>query len=109
MQDGKYGSETHAALMDAVADDDEGQKDMPETDPVPEAPVPAGKRVLIISEGGKVNIRAGNGTRYARISSVAPGTTFDLVATAVNGWHAVGFGNQVGWVSGRFSEIVTAL
>lgn len=106
LQDGKYGSETHAALMDAVADDDEGRKDAPETDPAPETPVSAGQRVVIVSEGGKVNIRAGNGTQYARLSSVAPGTTFDHIATAENGWHAVPFGNRVGWVSGSFSRIV---
>ena len=106
LQDGKYGSETHAALMDAVADDDEGRKDEPEIDPAPETPVSAGQRVVIVSEGGKVNIRAGNGTQYARLSSVAPGTTFEHIATAANGWHAVAFGNQVGWVSGSFSRIV---
>ena len=106
LQDGKYGSETHAALMDAVADDDEGNKDEPETDPIPETPRPAGMTVVIVSEGGKVNIRAGNGTQYARLSSVAPGTTFEHIATAANGWHAVPFGNHVGWVSGSFSRIV---
>ena len=106
VQDGKYGSETHAALMDAVADDDEGKKDVPEADLAPDTPVPAGKRVLIISEGGKVNIRAGNGTQYARLSSVAPGTTFDLVSTAENGWHAVPFGNHVGWVSGTYAQLI---
>ena len=92
--------------MDAVADDDEGRKDEPEIDPAPETPVSAGQRVVIVSEGGKVNIRAGNGTQYARLSSVAPDTTFEHIATAANGWHAVAFGNQVGWVSGSFSRIV---
>lgn len=29
-----------------------------------------------------------------------------LIATAANGWHAVPFGNRVGWVSGSFSRIV---
>ena len=106
LQDGKYGSETHAALMDAVADDDEGRKNAPETDPAPETPVSAGQRVVIVSEGGKVNIRTGNGTQYARLSSVAPGTTFENIATAANGWHAVPFGNRVGWVSDSFSRIV---
>ena len=104
LQDGKYGSETHAALMDAVADDDEGNKDEPETDPIPETPRPAGMTVVIVSEGGKVNIRAGNGTQYARLSSVAPGTTFEHIATAANGWLAVAVGNRVGWVSGSYAQ-----
>ena len=29
-----------------------------------------------------------------------------LIATAANGWHAVPFGNRVGWASGSFSRIV---
>ena len=106
LQDGTYGSETYAALMDAVADNDEGNRDEPETNPMPETHRPAGTMVLIFSEGGKVNIHAGNGTQYARLSSVAPGTTFEHIATAANGWHAVPFGNRVGWVSGSFSRIV---
>lgn len=106
--DGKYGDKTHAALMDAVADDDEGKQD--EQQPVepekPEEPKPAGATVVIVSEGGKVNIRCGNGTEYSRLSSVAPGTTFDYVATAANGWHAVIVGSKVGWVSGKYSKVM---
>ena len=66
----------------------------------------AGQRVMIVSEGGKVNIRTGNGTQYARLSSVAPGTTFEHIATAANGWHAVPFGNRVGWVSGSYAQLI---
>lgn len=104
--DGKYGDQTHAALMDAVADDDEGRKDEPDSEPHPEVPKPAGTTVVIVSEGGKVNVRAGNGTQYSRISSVAPGTTFDYVASAANGWHAVVIGAKVGWVSGSYSKVI---
>ena len=104
-QDGKYGDKTHAALMDAVADDDEGKQDEPQ--PVePEKPKPAGATVVIVSEGGKVNIRCGNGTEYSRLSSVAPGTTFAYVATAENGWHAVVVNARVGWVSGKYSKVM---
>ena len=49
-----------------------------------------------------------NGTDYARISAVADGTEFEHVATAANGWHAVKVGSQIGWVSGKYSEITTA-
>ena len=91
--DGKYGDKTHAALMDAVADDD-GQ------------PAPVGTTLVIVSEGGKVNVRCGNGTEYARISAVAPGSTFPHVATAENGWHALVIGSRVGWVSGNFAKII---
>ena len=102
--DGKYGDRTHAELMDAVADDD-GQPENPEQ-PAQGDPTPAGTTVVIVSEGGKVNIRCGNGTEYARLSAVAPGSTFPLVATAQNGWHAIVIGSRVGWVSGSFSRIV---
>ena len=102
--DGKYGDKTHAALMDAVADDD-GQPENPEQ-PAQGDPTPAGTTVVIVSEGGKVNIRCGNGTEYARLSAVAPGSTFPLVATAQNGWHAIVIGSRVGWVSGEYARVV---
>ena len=61
----------------------------------------------VICGDGTVNIRVGNGTDYARITAVADGTTFEWVATATNGWHAVKVGSQVCWVSGKYSEIPT--
>ena len=105
---GLYGDLTHQALMEAVADDDEGKNDEDEPDQpsVPEDEAPAFPKVVIISEGGKVNIRVGNGTNYGRISSVAPGTTFKYVATATNGWYAVEIGARIGWVSDKFSRII---
>ena len=52
------------------------------------------------------SIRCGNGTEYARLSAVAPGSTFPLVATAQNGWHAIVIGSRVGWVSGEYARVV---
>ena len=114
--DGKYGEKTHAALLDAVADDDEdgtttdagaGQTDASAQKPAEEDEKKASStKVVIISEGGKVNIRVGNGTEFSRISSVAPGTTFNHVATAANGWHAIVVGSRVGWVSGNYARII---
>ena len=101
--DGKYGDKTHAALMDAVADDD-GQPDEPEP-PATDEPKPVGATVVIVSEGGKVNVRCGNGTTFSRITSVKNGTTFEWIATAQNGWHAIVVNGQVGWVSGQYSKI----
>jgi hypothetical protein len=114
-QDGKYGDQTHAALMDAVADDDEGKKDWepeecPDTPTEPEVPAepkPVGTTVVIVAEGGgKVNVRVGNDTSYKRITTVHAGTTFEYVATAANGWNAVVAAGQVGWVSGKYSRII---
>ena len=110
-QDGKYGDLTHAALMDTVADDDDGKDEPDNETPVKpgdsgNVPKPVGMTVVIVSEGGKVNLRVGNGTEYSRISSVAPGTTFQHVATAANGWHAIVVGSRVGWVSGKYSRMI---
>ena len=102
--DGKYGDKTHAALMDAVADDD-GQPETPEQ-PVPDEPAPVGTTVVIVSEGGKVNVRSGNGTEYERLSTAAKdGASFERVATAENGWHAIVVNGRVGWVSGKYAKL----
>ena len=107
--DGKYGEKSHAALMDALSADDEA----PEPPAQPEdggeendAEKPVGSQVVIVSEGGKVNIRVGNGTQYGRITQLAPGTTLDYVATAQNGWNAVVVNARVGWVSGEYSKLI---
>ena len=121
--DGKYGDETHKALMDAVADDDEGKGNVDEDDQpateTPDAPAEPDtstestpettpvKTVLISAgNGGKVNIRVGNGTNYGRITSVASGTVLPYIATAPDGWHAVALSDRVGWVSGKYSQVV---
>jgi len=103
--DGKYGDKTHDALMDAIADANASMTQPDQSDP-PEtaAPTPAGNTVTIVSDGGKVNIRKGHGTSYGSISQVTPGTTFEYVATAANGWNAIVIGSQVGWVSGNYSK-----
>ena len=104
--------QAYAALMDAVADDDEGKKDdkpdeKPEEPTETAEPKPVGTTVVIVAEsGGKVNIRVGNDTSYRRITTVPAGTTFEYVATAANGWNAVVVAGQVGWVSGKYSRIV---
>lgn len=102
-QDGIYGSETHQALMDAVADADAG-KEQPDADE-PSDEKPLAKLVRIVCGSGSVNIRKGNGTQYGRITSVKDGTTFEWIATAANGWHAIVVNAQIGWVSGKYSSI----
>ena len=104
-QDGVYGSDTHKALMDAIADNDAGKE--PEQPDEPEQPsesdTPTAKRVRIVCGSGSVNIRAGNGTQYDRITAVQNGASLEWVATAENGWHAVVVNARVGWVSGKYS------
>ena len=72
----------------------------------PEEPRPVNTTAVIVSDGGKVNVRTGNGTSFGRIAAVAPGTTYEYVATAANGWNAVVIGSKVGWVSGKYSRII---
>ena len=104
--DGKYGERTHAALMDAVQDPDDSEDDAAaaEHPDEPVVPKPLGSTVVIVSGGGNVNIRSGNGTDYARITCVAPGMTYEYVATAANGWHAIVVGAKVGWVYGEYAR-----
>ena len=94
--------------MDAVADDDEGKKAASSELPVAEEPVATtGQQVEIVaSQGGKVNIRVGNSTAYARITAVAAGTRLPYIATAENDWMAVVVGAQIGWVSPKYSRRV---
>lgn len=96
--DGVYGPKTHAALMQGAP----AAPEQPETPTEPETPE-AGT-VTIVSDGGSVNIRVGNGTKYTRITAVKPGKTYPWVATAENGWHAIEIAGKVGWVSGEFSR-----
>ena len=91
--DGVYGSNTHKSLTAVL----ESLKD----------PKPVLTTVVILStEDGSVNVRAGNGTQYAILRSTKAGDTFNYVATAANGWNAVEIDGQVGWVSGRYSKLI---
>lgn len=42
---------------------------------------------------------------YAVVAMAGKDMSFEFVATAVNGWHAVVVSGQVGWVSGKYSRI----
>ena len=44
--------------------------------------------------------------RASGITSVKDGATFEWIATAENGWHAIVVNAQVGWVSGKYSQVV---
>ena len=92
--------------MAAIAEKDAPlQTDPAHSDPVQDEPVTDEKKVVITCDGGTVNIRVGNDTKYARITAAEGGTVLPYVATAENGWHAVIVGDRVGWVSGKYSKI----
>ena len=104
-QDGKYGSQSHAALMAAIAEKDVAQQTEPTpAEPTQEVPENPEKNVTVVCDSGTVNIREGNDTKYARITAAENGTVLPYVATAANGWHAVVVGDRVGWVSGKYSR-----
>lgn len=106
--DGICGEQTNAAMTAAenaaTKKNEEQESTLPEAESG-QADKTAVKKVRIVSFGRRVNIRAGNGLQYGRITLASPGTAFDYVATAANGWHAVEVANQVGWVSGEYSTI----
>ncbi|MBR3927540.1 MAG: peptidoglycan-binding protein [Clostridia bacterium] len=89
--DGVYGENTKKAL-DALTDN---KQDSP-------PPIP-GKKVVIRSNGGNVNLRIGNGPEYEKKSSAQNGAILPYIATAENGWHAVKGENAVLWVSPDYS------
>ena len=68
--------------------------------PAETAPV---KSVLVT--GGSVNVRLGNGTEFAKVSTVYKGAILEWIATAANGWHAVLYKKQVVWISGKYTEL----
>ena len=94
-QTGKYDADTHKALMAALTPGDVAT-------PISEAP--RGKQVIIT--GASVNIRKGPSTQYGKITTLPNGTSLAYVATAMNGWHAVEVGNQVGWISDIYSKVI---
>ena len=56
--------------------------------------------------GGTVHIRMGNGTLYASVKIAKKGERYPFIATAANGWRAVGLPGQVGWISPRYTKRV---
>ncbi len=118
--DGSYGEETTAAVMAFQTDkglvvdgicgpitqaalESVGSNDTGDT--MIELEAPAMKKIVIVSSGAEASVRAGNGDDYEVIVAAPNGASFDWVATAENGWHAVVLENQVGWVSREYSQI----
>lgn len=67
-------------------------------------PKTAQKKVVITTD--RVNIRAGNGTNYPRVSQVNKNAMYEWIATAENGWYAINLPGRVAWVSGEFSKLI---
>ena len=67
----------------------------------PPAPLP---RLTVVSEQSAA-IRIGNAPDFALLTFAPPGSSFDCIATAPNGWHAIPVGGQIGWISDSASRI----
>lgn len=103
--DGKYGSKTHAAMLEALAKLD---SETGETSPQQPEGIEKERTVTIVCDsGGKVNLRAGDSTAYACVTQVAPGTVLDYVATSPNGWHGVRCKDRIAWVSPKYASVTT--
>lgn len=99
--DNRFVSNTPVTTVTEETVAQETTQDEPE--PILE-PTQEEKNVLINADnGGRVNIRAGNGFNYGKITSVQSGTTLPYIATAANGWLAVKVKNVVGWVSPEYA------
>ena len=63
----------------------------------------ASRKVIVTTD--HVNLRAGNGTNFPRITQVNKNAMYEWVATSENGWHAIKLPGKVVWVSGEFSKV----
>jgi hypothetical protein len=61
------------------------------------------KTVVITTD--RTNVRLGNGKEFDRIFLGNKGDSYDWIATAENGWHAIRLSDRVGWISGDFSKV----
>lgn len=59
----------------------------------------------ILVKANSVNLRAGDGVKYASVGHANRGARLEWVATAQNGWYAVRKGAQVAWISGRYAAL----
>ena len=94
-----------ALMVEAAPINKPSSEPVPPMEPIPSTEPLKEKKVTIVNSTGYVNIRNGNGTNFARITTARNGESFPYVATAANGWHAVLAKNQVCWVSGSYSSV----
>ena len=95
-----YGRPNYGVLGTITPGATQPEPEQPENPPAETAPV---KSVLVT--GGSVNVRLGNGTEFAKVSTVYKGAILEWIATAANGWHAVLYKKQVVWISGKYTEL----
>lgn len=93
--DGKYGEESHKTMMSILAELDNEDEDDDKT---------AG---YIKVTGSRVNIRKGSSTKYDIVTVVRKGTKLRYSAVAANGWYYVEIDGLTGWISNKYTEVVS--
>ena len=94
-KDGKYGEETHAALMEAISDLDE------EDDVVEDQ-----KKTVRVTAKGTWYVRKGPSKTYGYLTAVNSGSEFPYISTAESGWYQIEINGGSGWISNACSEVV---
>jgi len=92
--DGKYGEMTHAALMEAMREDEEDS-----------TPAPVVAKKVAITAAGRWNVRKGAGTNYGIVTVVSQGAEFPHISTAENGWLQIEINGGAGWLSNKCAAI----
>lgn len=92
--DGKYGEESHEALMDAVDEEEEELE-----------PTPVITKKVRVFKNGTWRVRKGPGTSYATKTYVKQGAEFPFVSKAENGWMQIEINGGTGWISPTCAEV----
>jgi len=95
-EDGRYGEQTHALLMNFLSG---RELEKPEI-------VPAPPKKFVRVTGRTIHVRRGAGPEFDVVSIAAQGMRLEWVATAENGWHAVRSDGVCGWVSPKYTEVI---
>lgn len=93
--DGKYGEMTHAALMEAMREEE-----------VEDEPAPVVAKKVAVTAAGRWNVRKGAGTNYGIVTVVSQGAEFPHISTADNGWLQIEINGGAGWLSNKCAALV---
>ena len=74
----------------------------------PEPEKPATGRKVVVIQGGSCWVRTAPNTKAIKLGAVTAGTQLAYGGQSINGWHLVDYKNRNGWVSGKYSKVVTA-
>lgn len=73
----------------------------------PEEEKPTTGRKVVVIQGGSCWVRTAPNTSGSKLGAVTAGTQLAYGGQSINGWHLVDYRNQNGWVSGKYSKVVT--